>query len=83
MTINAAIITTDAITTITEPGDCLLDAMFTAQDMLGQITWTALGEKASHGTYRNHTGDTVAVTVVDTSDTRELRRNVDNWLQNA
>ncbi|APA78428.1 hypothetical protein BB737_10125 [Mycobacterium avium subsp. hominissuis] len=83
MTINAAIITTDSVTTITVPGDCLLDAMLIAQDKLGQITWTKLGETASHGTYRTAAGGDASVSVVDTSATRELRRSVDNWLQNA
>jgi hypothetical protein len=39
MSITAAIITEHTITTNNEPIDCLLDAMLTAQNTLGQISW--------------------------------------------
>ena len=83
MTITAAIITSAAITTLTESADCLLDAMVTAQNILGQITWTELGEKASHGTYRTDNEDTATVSVVDTSATAELRGSVETWMHNV
>ncbi|MUL78821.1 hypothetical protein [Mycolicibacterium sp. CBMA 226] len=81
MSITAAIITNHTITSLTEPVDSLLDAMFTAQDNLGhQITWTDLGADAARGTYRGANGASTNVTVIDTNATDALTTAVAEWI---
>lgn len=80
MSITAAIITTDTITSLTDPVDHLLDAMFTAQTQFGQITWDTLASDAAHGTYRDPSGNPTPITVVDTSATATLLATVTGWI---
>jgi len=80
MSITATIITADTITTLTEPVDHLMDAMFTAQQTFGQITWDNLGHDAAHGTYRDGNGTTTRITVVDTNATDTLLSTVAGWI---
>ena len=83
MTIHAATITKHAISSTTEPIDCLLDAMITAQKTLGQISWVDITMDSAHGTYRDtDTGATETVTVIDVSS-RALETPVKDWLANA
>ncbi len=80
MSITAAIITSDTITSLTEPVDSLLDAMFTAQHNLGQITWTDLDMDAARGTYRAANGASTNVTVIDTNATDALTTAITGWI---
>jgi hypothetical protein len=79
MSITAATVTTDTITTTAEPIDCLLDAMITAQNTLGQISWDTITTEAAHGTYRDPAGTTAQVTVIDTGSTGLLGA-VQDWM---
>ncbi len=80
MSITAAIITTDTITSLPAPVDHLLDAMSTAQTQFGQITWDTLASDAAHGTYRDSNGNPTAITVIDTRATTTLRATITGWI---
>jgi hypothetical protein len=80
MSIHAATITKHTISSTAEPIDCLLDAMITAQNTLGQINWVDITLDSARGTYRDDgTGDIETVTVIDVSS-RALETVVKDWL---
>jgi hypothetical protein len=80
MSIHAATITKRAISSTVEPVDCLLDAMITAQQTLGQISWDDITPDSAHGTYRDRdSGTTEVVTVVDVASAA-LETLVKDWM---
>ena len=80
MSIHAATITKNTIATTAEPIDCLLDAMITAQQILGQITWEEITLDSAHGTYSDaDTGTTETVAVIDVSS-HAIETAVKDWL---
>ena len=80
MTINTAIITANAMTSLDHPADCLVDTMIEAQRLLGQINWNTITSNRARGTYRSPDGTPASVTVVDTQPSPDLLAEIQTWM---